>query len=69
MRDRLVHNHVWWLMADEFVLRADDEVFAFDDGGTFGWHNGAFGSTSKTTPDGTPTGCESPSQSSSEAHE
>ena len=34
----------------------DDEVFAFDDGGTFGWHNGAFGSTGKTAPDGSPTG-------------
>lgn len=30
----------------------DDEVFAFDDGGTFGWHNGAFGITGKTTPGG-----------------
>lgn len=38
------------------MTRADDEVFAFDDGGTFGWHNGAFGSTSKSHPDGTPTG-------------
>ena len=30
----------------------DDEVFAFDDGGTFGWHNGAFSSSGKTTPTG-----------------
>eukprot|EP01048_Picozoa_sp_COSAG05_P012340 COSAG05_NODE_1226_length_5453_cov_6.202279_3_plen_219_part_00 len=34
----------------------DDEVFAFDDGGRFGWHNGAFGSGGKTAPDGTRTG-------------
>ena len=40
------------------MVFADDEVFAFDDGGTFGWHNGAFGSTAKTAPDGSPTGCE-----------
>ena len=30
----------------------DAEIFGVDDGGTFGWHNGAFGSTSTLDPSG-----------------
>jgi hypothetical protein len=47
------------LVPTDTGLLSDDEVFAFDDGGTFGWHNGAFRSTGTTTPDSTPTGCKS----------